>query len=137
MTAPAAWGDTEGDLVRTRLVEMAARLPETDVVDGYGHTGFLVRGKRFAWLLADHHGDGRLALTVKAPRGELEALMTQDAERYFAPAYLAVHGWVGIDLGIQLREGEVDWNELTSMLDQGYRLSASRRQLAALDNLSS
>jgi catechol 2,3-dioxygenase-like lactoylglutathione lyase family enzyme len=49
--------------------------------DAHGHTGFLLRGRRFAWLLVDHHGDGRLALWVKAPPGEQAGLVAQDPAR--------------------------------------------------------
>lgn len=56
------WDDGDRDRVRARLAELVSGLPEVDVVESYGHTGYLVRNKRFGWLLVDHHGDGRLAL---------------------------------------------------------------------------
>jgi hypothetical protein len=57
--------------VRGRLVELVAGLPGVVTEDSYGHIAFLLRRKRIAWLFIDHHGDGRLALCVKAPPGEL------------------------------------------------------------------
>lgn len=83
-------------MVRAR-VRSAARLPGVEVEETHGHLGFTVRGKRFAWLLADHHGDGRLALVLKAAPGEQEALVG-DRAGYFIPSYLGSKGWVGIDL---------------------------------------
>ena len=42
------------------------RAAGTEISDAHGYTGFLLRGQRFAWLLVDHLGDGRLALCAKA-----------------------------------------------------------------------
>src|SRR5439155_4602130 len=55
------WDTAEAGRVRARLADLVAALPGTQTEDAHGHTGYLLRGKRFAWLLVDHHGDGRLA----------------------------------------------------------------------------
>jgi hypothetical protein len=103
-------------------------LPGTRLEDSHGHTGFLVRGKRFAWLLVDHHGDGRLALWVKAPPGEQESLVSADARRFFVPPYLGPKGWVGIDLA-----ADPDWSEIRDLMEQAWRMNATTRALAAFD----
>ncbi len=62
----------------SQRVGTLARLPGVELEEANGHTGFSVRGKRFAWLQVDHHhDDGRLALCVKAPPGEQESLVGQ------------------------------------------------------------
>jgi hypothetical protein len=89
-----------------------------------------VRGKRFAWLLVDHHGDSRLGLCIKAERGELEALTGADPVRYYRPAYLGADGWVGANLD---PASNPDWPEIDALLEQGWRLQAGKRAVAAYD----
>ncbi len=103
-------------------------LPEVSVDRGR-HLGFWVRGRRFAWLVDDHHGDGRLALHCKAPPGENTAIVAADAKRYFLPPYVAHRGWVGAWLDL---EG-IDWKRVEALLVEAYRLAAPRRLAAQLD----
>ena len=110
-----AWGPAEAAAARTRLVELAGALPDVEVADGHGHTGFLLRAKRFAWLLVDHHGDGRLALWVKAPPGEREALVSDDPARFFVPAYLGPRGWFGAQLD---PASAPDWELVGELFEQ-------------------
>jgi len=76
------WDDAERETVRARLGALVAGLPGVELQDGHGHTGYALKGKRFAWCLVDHHGDGRLALWAKAPAGEQQALVGGYPERY-------------------------------------------------------
>ena len=55
---------------------ICARLPEC-TVEGDQHK-IAVRGRTMAWHTVDHHGDGRVSLAVKAPRGENSALAAAD-----------------------------------------------------------
>ncbi|GAA2773152.1 MmcQ/YjbR family DNA-binding protein [Saccharopolyspora taberi] len=123
-----SWDEADRVRVRAKLLDLVARLPGTEPDDSHGHTGFLLRGKRFAWLLADHHGDGRLALWVKAPPGEQESLVAADATRYFVPAYLGPKGWVGVDLA-----ADPDWDEVAGLLEQAWRMGATKRAIAEFD----
>ncbi|MCI2419996.1 MmcQ/YjbR family DNA-binding protein [Saccharopolyspora sp. K220] len=124
-----SWDDDERDRVRARLVELITTFPGVRIEDSHGHTGFLLRDKRFAWLLVDHHGDGRLALWVKAPPGEQEGLVADDA-RYFVPAYLGPKGWVGANLDAA---SNPDWSEIAALLEQAWRMSATKRAIAEYD----
>lgn len=122
-----SWSEADVERARERLVELVAGLPGVVVEDSFGHTGFLLRRQRIAWLLVNHHGDGRIALCVKAPSGELETLLAADPERYFRPAY--VRDWVGIELhGV-----EPDWTEIAALLEQAWRMRAGKRAVAAYD----
>jgi hypothetical protein len=125
-----AWDDADRERVRGRLVHLTCDLPGVTVDDAYGHTGFMLKGKRMAWLLVDHHGDGRLALWVKAPPGEQESLISADPVRYFRPAYLGPSGWVGVNLD---DESTPDWDEVAGLLEQAWRMSAGKRAVAAFD----
>ena len=124
----AHWDDADAAAARERIGSVAEALPGVTRADEHGHSGWLVRGRRFAWLLVDHHGDGRLALCVKAPPGEQEALVAAEPERCFVPAYLGHRGWVGlrVDPG-----ASPDWAELTELVEQAWRLSAGPRAVAA------
>ena len=116
------------DLSGERVCAICLALPKATRA-GDRHLGFSVRGRRFAWLLDDHHGDGRLAVHCKAAPGENTAIVETDAERYFLPPYLAHRGWVGAWLDI---EG-IDWDRVEALLVDGYRLVAPRRLAAHLD----
>ena len=122
-----SWTGADVERVRERLVELVAGLPGVVTEDSFGHTGFLLRRKRIAWLFVNHHGDGRLALCVKAPPGELETLVAADPDRYFRPAY--VSGWVGV----LLHGVPPDWAEAAALLEQAWRMRASKRAVAAYD----
>ncbi|MBA2309993.1 MAG: MmcQ/YjbR family DNA-binding protein [Pseudonocardiales bacterium] len=121
------WTEADLERVRERLVGLVSGLPGVVAEDGWGHTGFMLGPQRIAWLLVDHHGDGRLALCVKAPPGEREALEAADPDRYFTPAY--VNDWVGVELyGV-----EPDWEEIAALLEQAWRMRAGKRAIAAYD----
>ena len=109
--------------LRSRVVGLCAALPGVTVEDGR-HVGLSVRGKRFAWLLDDHHGDGRLAFTCKAPPG----MNTELTDRYFLPSYTASRGWVGL----WLDAGPVDWEEVERLAVEAYLLAAPKRLAASV-----
>ena len=118
----AGWSDAERVLVEQR-VRAAAALPGVAAELENGHTGFSVSGRRFAWLLVDHHGDGRLALHVKAPAGVQDALVARGGA-FSRPAYLGNRGWVAVDLD---PGSGTDWDEVTELLEQAWRATAGKR----------
>ncbi|MBO9552983.1 MmcQ/YjbR family DNA-binding protein [Cellulomonas sp.] len=125
------WGDDDVAEARRRIGDVVARLPEaTAEVDPYGNTGFFTRGKRFAWILPDHHGDGRLALWCKADRHEQQAIVARDPDRYFVAPYMGRHGWVAAHLD---KAHSPDWAELEEIVETGWRMSATRAAIAAFD----
>jgi hypothetical protein len=126
-----SWSAEDRDAVYARA-GAATGLPGVEVTEANGHTGFSVRGTRFAWLLVDHHEDGRLALCVKAPPGEQETLVGQGG-CYFVPAYLGSKGWVGIDVA---PGAAADWDEVSTLVEQAWRMCAPKRLVAELKNAS-
>ena len=108
---------------RSRLDAICAALPEVTAQEQGAHVGYSVRGKRFAWLLEDHHGDGRLALNCKAAPGESSALADRDPQLYFSPAYLGARGWAGAWLDVP----EVDWQEIERLVVGAYLMTAPKR----------
>lgn len=124
------WDRSDVDAATTRLATVVADLPGVVVAEAYGHVEYLLARKKIAWLLVDHHGDGRLALWVKAPRGEQEALVAADPARFFVPPYLGPSGWVAVNVD---GSSQPDWAEVSALVVQAWRMSAGKRALAAYD----
>jgi hypothetical protein len=103
-------------------------LPECSV-EGTQHHKLSVRGKTMGWHTVDHHGDGRTALSVRASKGENEALVASDSTKFFLPKYVAHNGYVGIYLDV----GPVDWEEIRELITDAYRLVAPKTLVKRLD----
>lgn len=103
-------------------------LPEAEEKEAWGMPTFRVRGKLFAHFANDHHGDGRVALWLKAAEGAQELLVEAAPERFFVPPYMGPRGWVGVRV-----DGEVDWEEVAALVEEAWRLIAPKRVVAALD----
>lgn len=101
--------------------KICSTLPEC-TVEGDQHHKISVRGRTLGWHLVDHHGDGRVALAIKAPRGDNAALVASDPRKFFLPAYVAHHGYVGI----YLDTGPVDWEEIREFILDADRLAAPK-----------
>ncbi len=112
---------------RARLVELALALPETEEA-GLQHIGLAVRGKRFAWYVDDHHGDGRTALHCKASPGTNSALAEVHPDRFHILAYVGKKGWLGLWLDLP----RIDWDEVSALLHEAYLLAAPVRLRAVM-----
>ena len=98
-----------------RVAAALKALPETSLVPVGKHGSIEVRGKRFAWLLVDHHGDGRLAINVKCSAILAGAL--RDA----------------LPFGLWLDVPDLPQGLLDNAISEGFRLVAPKallRQLA-------
>jgi hypothetical protein len=114
---------------RARVIIIAEGFPEADTVATGNHLSLEVRQKRFGWYLDDHHGDGRLAINCKAPRGVSQQLAKHAPDRFHIPNYVGHLGWVGLWLDTP----QVDWAEVEALLVGAYRLTASKKLIAELD----
>ena len=81
-----------------RLSEICLALPEAAREVMGDHAAFSVRGKKFAYFLNDHHGDGIVSVCFKTEPGENEVLVASDPKRFYSPAYIGPRGWVGLRL---------------------------------------
>jgi phosphoribosylglycinamide formyltransferase 1 len=108
--------------------ERALALAETDEAVSHGMPSFgVIKGKKFAYVTVDHHGDGKTALLVKISGPDEQAqLIDMDGERYYRPAYFG-DGWVGIRLDL----GDTDWDAITGWLKRSWQSVAPKR-LSAL-----
>jgi predicted DNA-binding protein (MmcQ/YjbR family) len=116
-----------------RLIERARRiclsLPDANEKVSHGEpTWFAGAGKVFAMVDDHHHGAPHLSLWLPAPRGAQEALVASDPDRYFRPPYVGHRGWVGVVL-----DTKPDWDVVAELVEDAYRLVASRRLVARLD----
>lgn len=101
---------------------MIRRLPEARAVAHGTHLSLEVRKRRFGWFLADHHGDGRVALHCKATAQLREHLRTVVPQQLHVAKYLGRSGWVGLWLDV----ATVDWPEVERTLRDAYLLVAPK-----------
>ena len=110
--------------------ERALALPEADEVSSHGMPCFgVTKGKKFAYVSLDHHGDGKTALLVKISGPDEQAqLIDLDPERYYRPAYFG-DGWIAIRLDL----GDTDWDAIADRLQRSWRSVAPKRLTGLLD----
>jgi formyltetrahydrofolate-dependent phosphoribosylglycinamide formyltransferase len=118
------------DHLVSQVRERAMDLPEVDEVTSHGMPCFgIAKGKKFAYVSRDHHGDGKTALLVKISGLDEQAmLIEQDADRYYRPAYFG-DGWIGIRLDL----GDTDWDAISDWLARSWRSVAPKRLTALMD----
>lgn len=116
--------ETSPEYLVAQVRERALALPEADEVSSHGMPCFgVIKGKKFAYVMNDHHGDGRTALLVKiSGLDEQNQLIDNDPDRYFRPAYFG-DSWIAI----RLDRGENDWDAITEWLHRSWRSIAPKR----------
>ena len=110
-----------------QLRKICLALPEAVDKPFGGHTTptYRVRDKIFVMQSSDRE---RHALWCKAPPGAQRILVGSDPERFFSPPYVGPKGWIGMYLN-----GTVDWELVTDLVTDSYRMTAPKRLLAQLD----
>jgi phosphoribosylglycinamide formyltransferase 1 len=118
------------DYLIAQVRERALALPEADEVNSHGMPCFgIIKGKKFAYVSSNHHGDGKVALLVKISGVEEQAmLIDSDEDRYYRPAYFG-DGWVGIRLDL----GDTDWDHIGEWLAKSWRAVAPKKLAAMMD----
>lgn len=112
------------DRIVDQIRTLALALPETDEVISHGMPCFgVIKGKKFAYVSRDHHGDGKLALLVKiSGLDEQNQLIEMDESRYYRPAYFG-NDWIAMRLDL----GENDWDDIAQWLERSWRAVAPKR----------
>jgi phosphoribosylglycinamide formyltransferase-1 len=112
----------------------ALALPETSEQDSFGSAGFRVgtgkSGKYFAYFSDRPHGHERIALLVKTSgMDELHALVEDQPDTYFKPAFYGASGWVGLVLD----QPDLDWADVDAWLQRSWRSVAPKRLTRMMD----
>jgi len=112
------------DYLVAQVRDRALDLPEAEETLSHGMPCFgIVKGKKFAYVSMDHHGDGKTSLLVKISGPDEQAqLIDMDPDRYYRPAYFG-DGWVGIRLDL----GSNDWDAIADWLQRSWRSVAPKK----------
>lgn len=122
--------ETSPEHLVAQVRERAMALPEADEVVSHGMPCFgIIKGKKFAYVSLDHHGDGKTALLVKVSGADEQAqLIENDPERYYRPAYFG-DGWIAMRLDL----GRNDWDEIGEWLARSWRSVAPKKLTGLMD----
>lgn len=122
--------ETSAEWLTGQVRAHAMALPEAEETVSHGMACFgIVKGKKFAYVTDDHHGDGRVALLVKiSGLDEQEHLIDSNADRFFRPAYFG-DGWIAIRLDL----GSNDWDDIAERLRNSWLAIAPRKLAAIMD----
>jgi len=121
---------TSPEWLSAQVRQRAMALPEAEETLSHGMPCFgIVKGKKFAWVSLDHHGDGKTALLVKISGADEQAqLIENDPDRYYRPAYFG-DGWIAIRLDL----GDTDWDAVADWLARSWRSVAPKKLTALMD----
>lgn len=107
-----------------RLRKLCLALPEASEVEQFGGPTYRVRNKIFAM-----QAGGADQVWFKAEPGVQPALVGSDPDRWFVPPYVGSKGWVGATFT------NADWDHLTDLVEESYRLVAPKKLSKLLDGL--
>ena len=121
---------TSPEWLTAQVRERAMALPEAEETLSHGMPCFgIIKGKKFAWVSNDHHGDGKTALLVKISGPDEQAqLIEMDEARYYRPAYFGTD-WIGIRLDL----GDTDWDGVAEWLARSWRSVAPKKLTSLID----
>jgi hypothetical protein len=105
-----------------KVSKICLALPEANREDESSHAWFTVRKKPFCYFLDNHHGDGIISACVKGDKAANAKLIKQNPKTYYAPAYIASRGYVGI----RLDSRSVDWKDVAARVAASWRLTAPK-----------
>ena len=120
--------DPQWLLGQVRSIAMAQ--PEAEETTSHGMPCFgVIKGKKFAWVSMDHHGDGKTALLAKIGGiDEQQALIEADEARYYRPAYFG-SDWIGIRLDL----GDTDWDDISDRIRRSWRAISPKKLTKFMD----
>ena len=98
-------------------------LPDVEAFTSHGMPNFRRRkGKVFATLALNHHGDGRIALWLNTPPALQFDLVDAAPKHFFIPQYVGPSGWLGVRL-----ETGLAWKRVSDLVRQAYEHSVKHR----------
>ena len=123
--------ETSPEWLLEQVGKRAMALPEAEARPSHGSPGWRIKGgKYFAHFTQRHHGEQEIAVLVKTSGlDELSALIEQDPETYYKPAYYGASGWAGIILN----RDDIDWEHVDHWLERSWREVAPKRLTKLMD----
>jgi hypothetical protein len=112
----------QGALSSSRLVELAAELPDVVLKESVDWTNITFRGRGFAWV---HHPENRAM--IKARHDEREALLAT------APAVYETGWTTNSSAWVRVRLESADPDEVLELLEEAWRMTATKRAIRAFD----
>jgi hypothetical protein len=107
--------------------DVCLSFPEAEEKASRGSASFEVRGKKFAYYVINHHGDGKVALQLRAPLGDQQHFVELNPKVYFVPPYIGPKGWLGVELNQGLK-----WSEIAERTREAYTAVAPPKLTATL-----
>lgn len=102
--------------IETAVRGLCLALPEAEAFISHGMPNFRRRkGKIFATLALNHHGDGRIALWLNTPPALQFDLVDESPKHFFIPQYVGPSGWLGVRL-----ETGLAWKRISDLVRQAY-----------------
>lgn len=91
-------------------------LPDVEAFISHGMPNFRRRkGKVFAILALNHHGDGRIALWLNTPPALQSERVDESPRHFFVPQYVGPSGWLGVRL-----ETGLAWKRVCELVRLAY-----------------
>ena len=115
--------DSEDQIQRVR--RLCTRLPGVTEKLSHGEPTFFAHKRVFAMFSNNHHNDGHVAVLVPTAPGLQATLIKIWPDKYYSPAYVGCHGWVGIELE------QIGDDELATHLSDAWELIAAKKRKAA------
>ncbi|MGB3485221.1 MAG: MmcQ/YjbR family DNA-binding protein [Mycobacterium sp.] len=130
MPHPIMFADDDHGLAEVRRIALG--FPDAFEKVSHGRPAFAVT-KVFTWYGGSSKETGHRVLypysvLVKPSEDERPAL--EKDTRFFFPMYLGPAGWLGLDLAA----AQVDWDEVTELIDTSFRLVAPKKLIKQLDD---
>lgn len=108
--------------------EICLDLPRAEEFLSHGSPNFrIAKGRSFAMLSVNTHGDRRIALWLRAAPGDQERYVADDPEVYFVPPYVGPAGWLGVNL-----DRGLPWPEVVRQVREAWKTVANSRMLCEL-----
>lgn len=118
----------KGKHLRAAITEVCLGLPDTEEIVSHGAPNFrVIKGKVFASLAVNHHGDGRIALWLAASAARQDQLVRSEPRHFFVPPYLGPRGWIGMRL-----DTGISWKRVAPLVQDAYCKVAPARLIARL-----
>jgi hypothetical protein len=121
----------------TQVRKITLSLPEVNErFNSVGTRCFFIRDKRpLCYFHDNHRGDGRISIWFPASAGIQDILVAPEGGPFFRPTPSAsgtFGDWLGVFLDMS-GEDQVEWGELSVLVEDAYRRVAPKKLIAELE----